>query len=182
MIKASDVGIFTPQQMQEILKFQFENLYKKGWDVIASVGKSPYLHPYKDIDRAQLLAWGLENIQNFKANSITLRLENTDIIALDFDIYDTDLFNKIYKVFEGYFDNLQTCRGKKGCKIFLNCPFKKKLYNTFSIPSTFNDGALNSDNKIHKQNIEIKKGLSTVYGVYPTDSDVYLYAMSALTP
>ena len=175
MIKASDVGIFTPQKMQEILKFQFENLYKKGWDVIASVGKSPYLHPYKDIDRTQLLAWGLENIQNFKANSITLRLENTDIIALDFDIYDTDLFNKIYKVFEGYFDNLQTCRGKKGCKIFLNCPFKKKLYNTFSIPSTFNDGTLNSDNKIHKQNIEIKKGLSTVYGVYPTDSDVYLY-------
>ena len=175
MIKASDVGIFTPQQMQEILKFQFENLYKKGWEVIASVGKSPYLHPYKDIDRAQLLAWGLENIQNYRANSITLRLENTDIIALDFDIYDTDLFNKIYKVFEGYFDNLQTCRGKKGCKIFLNCPFKKKLYNTFSIPSTFNDGALNSDNKIHKQNIEIKKGLSTVYGVYPTDSDVYLY-------
>lgn len=175
MIKASNVGITTPQQMREILKFQFENLYKKGWEVIASVGKSPYLHPYKDIDRAQLLAWGLENIQNFKANSITLRLENTDIIALDFDIYDTDLFNKIYKVFEGYFDNLQTCRGKKGCKIFLNCPFKKKLYNTFSIPSTFNDGALNSDNKIHKQNIEIKKGLSTVYGVYPTDSDVYLY-------
>lgn len=175
MIKASDVGIFTPQKMQEILKFQFENLYKKGWDVIASVGKSPYLHPYKDIDRAQLLAWGLENIQNYKANSITLRLENTDIIALDFDIYDVDLFNKIYKVFEGYFDNLQTCRGKKGCKIFLNCPFKKKLYNTFSIPSTFNDGTLNSDNKIHKQNIEIKKGLSTVYGVYPTDSDVYLY-------
>lgn len=175
MIKAIDVGITTPQQMQEILKFQFENLYKKGWEVIASVGKSPYLHPYKDIDKAQLLAWGLENIQNFKANSITLRLENTDIIALDFDIYDTDLFNKIYKVFEGYFDNLQTCRGKKGCKIFLNCPFKKKLYNTFSIPSTFNDGTLNSDNKIHKQNIEIKKGLSTVYGVYPTDSDVYLY-------
>lgn len=175
MIKAIDVGITTPQQMQEILKFQFENLYKKGWEVIASVGKSPYLHPYKNIDRAQLLAWGLENIQNFKANSITLRLENTDIIALDFDIYDTDLFNKIYKVFEGYFDNLQTCRGKKGCKIFLNCPFKKKLYNTFSIPSTFNDGTLNSDNKIHKQNIEIKKGLSTVYGVYPTDSDVYLY-------
>ena len=175
MIKANNVGITTPQQMQEILKFQFENLYKKGWDVIASVGKSPYLHPYKDIDRAQLLAWGLENIQNYKANSITLRLENTDIIALDFDIYDVDLFNKIYKVFEGYFDNLQTCRGKKGCKIFLNCPFKKKLYNTFSIPSTFNDGTLNSDNKIHKQNIEIKKGLSTVYGVYPTDSDVYLY-------
>lgn len=175
MIKASNVGITTPQQMQEVLKFQFENLYKKGWEVIASVGKSPYLHPYKDIDRSQLLAWGLENIQNFKANSITLRLENTDIIALDFDIYDTDLFNKIYKVFEGYFDNLQTCRGKKGCKIFLNCPFKKKLYNTFSIPSTFNDGTLNSDNKIHKQNIEIKKGLSTVYGVYPTDVDVYLY-------
>lgn len=175
MIKASDVGIFTPQKMQEILKFQFENLYKKGWDVIASIGKIPYLHPYKNIDRSQLLAWGLENIQNFKANSITLRLENTDIIALDFDIYDTDLFNKIYKVFEGYFDNLQTCRGKKGCKIFLNCPFKKKLYNTFSIPSTFNDGTLNSDNKIHKQNIEIKKGLSTVYGVYPTDRDVYLY-------
>ena len=146
MIKASDVGIFTPQKMQEILKFQFENLYKKGWDVIASVGKSPYLHPYKDINRAQLLAWGLENIQNYKANSITLRLENTDIIALDFDIYDVDLFNKIYKVFEGYFDNLQTCRGKKGCKIFLNCPFKKKLYNTFSIPSTFNDGTLNSGN------------------------------------
>ena len=170
MIKASDVGIFTPQKMQEILKFQFENLYKKGWDVIASVGKSPYLHPYKDIDRSQLLAWGLENIQNYRANSITLRLENTDIIALDFDIYDVDLFNKIYKVFEGYFDNLQTCRGKKGCKIFLNCPFKKKLYNTFSIPSTFNDGTL-----IHKQNIEIKKGLSTVYGIYPTDSDVYLY-------
>lgn len=175
MIKAINVGITTPQQMREVLKFQFENLYKKGWEVIASVGKSPYLHPYKDIDRAQLLAWGLENIQNFKANSITLRLENTDIIALDFDIYDTDLFNKIYKVFEGYFDNLQTCRGKKGCKIFLNCPFKKKLYNTFSIPSTFNDGTLNSDNKIHKQNIEIKKGLSTVYGVYPTDSDVYIY-------
>ena len=78
-------------------------------------------------------------------------------------------------MFEGYFDNLQTCRGKKGCKIFLNCPFKKKLYNTFSIPSTFNDGTLNSGNEIHKQNIEIKKGLSTVYGVYPTDSDVYLY-------
>ena len=93
MIKASDVGIFTPQKMQEILKFQFENLYKKGWDAIASVGKSPYLHPYKDIDRSQLLAWGLENIQNFKANSITLRLADTDIIAIDFDIYDTDLFN-----------------------------------------------------------------------------------------
>ena len=175
MLKASDVGITTPQQMREVLKFQFENLYKKGWDVIASVGKSPYLHPYKDIDRAQLLAWGLDNIQNYRANSITLRLENTDIIALDFDIYDVDLFNKIYKVFEGYFDNLQTCRGKKGCKIFLNCPFKKKLYNTFSIPSTFNDGTLNSGNEIHKQNIEIKKGLSTVYGVYPTDKDVYLY-------
>lgn len=166
MIKASDVGIFTPQKMPGILGFQFKNLYKKGWDVIASVGKSPYLHPYKDIDRSQLLSWGLENIQNYKANSITLRLENTDIIALDFDIYDADLFNKIYKVFEGYFDNLQTCRGKKGCKIFFSCSFKKKLFNTFSISSTFNE---------NKQNIEIKKGLSTVYGVYPTDSDVYLY-------
>ena len=166
MIKASDVGIFTPQKMPGILGFQLKNLYKKGWDVIASVGKSPYLHPYKDIDRSQLLSWGLENIQNYKANSITLRLENTNIIAFDFDIYDTDLFNKIYKVFEGYFDTLQTCRGKKGCKIFFNCSFKKKLYNTFSIPSTFNE---------NKQNIEIKKGLSTVYGVYPTDSDVYLY-------
>ena len=173
MIKASDVGIFAPQKMQEILKFQFENLYSKGWEVIASVGKSPYLHPYKDIDRSQLLAWGLENIQNYKANSITLRLENTDIIALDFDIYDANLFNKIYKVFEGYFDNLQTCRGKKGCKIFFNCSFKKKLYNTFSIPSTFTAG--NDTNEIYKQNIEIKKGLSTVYGVYPTDSEVYLY-------
>lgn len=166
MIKASDVGIFTPQKMPGILGFQFKNLYKKGWDVIASVGKSPYLHPYKDIDRSQLLSWGLDNIQNYKANSITLRIENTNIIALDFDIYDTDLFNKIYKVFEGYFDTLQTCRGKKGCKIFFNCSFKKKLYNTFSVPSTFNE---------NKQNIEIKKGLSTVYGVYPTDSDVYLY-------
>jgi hypothetical protein len=47
------------------------------------------------------------------------------------------------------------------------------LYNTFSIPSTFTAG--NDSNKIYKQNIEIKKGLSTVYGVYPTDSDVYLY-------
>lgn len=173
MIKASDVGIFTPQKMPGILGFQFKNLYKKGWDVIASVGKSPYLHPYKDINRSQLLAWGLENIQNYKANSITLRLENTDIIALDFDIYDADLFNKIYKVFEGYFDTLQTCRGKKGCKIFFSCPFKKKLFNTFSISSTFTAG--NDSNKIYKQNIEIKKGLSTVYGVYPTDSDVYLY-------
>ena len=35
MLKASDVGITTPQQMREVLKFQFENLYKKGWNVIA---------------------------------------------------------------------------------------------------------------------------------------------------
>ena len=127
MISMEEAGV-TAASLPLALKNVAQGLYSRGFDVIGSRGKLPNLHKWKGVDRAQLLEWCMLNLDNGKANSLTLRLDNTQLCAFDLDFPSSDFTDDfIWRINRAdLIPQLFTTSGKKGCKIFFRAPFEVK--------------------------------------------------------
>ena len=127
MISMEEAGV-TAASLPLALKNVAQGLYSRGFDVIGSRGKLPNLHKWKGVDREQLLEWCMLNLDNGKANSLTLRLDNTQLCAFDLDFPSSDFTDDfIWRINRAdLIPQLFTTSGKKGCKIFFRAPYEVK--------------------------------------------------------
>ena len=58
------------------------SLYEQGWTVIGSQFKSPKVAQWSTKSREELIQQAYNDFQQGKANSINLRLKDSDVIAL----------------------------------------------------------------------------------------------------
>ena len=150
-------------------------MYEQGWTMIGSCFKLPNLHPWKAPPREQLHKWAQQNLhpryhyQSQQANSLTIRLADTETIALDCDFHSSYLMHAFIEQLHDYLllghDQFYTCSGKKGCKIF----FRYHKESAERLPMRLGVTAYNvgcGDNPDYKQELELKSNLSTVAGLY----------------
>lgn len=151
-------------------------LFEGGWTVIGSRFKTPNLHPWKDVAPEQLLAWAHENFDSGLANSINLRLDGTDVVALDADFPDPKLAAALLTELgiQGITEpgRVYTVQGGKGFKLFLHMTGQKPS----RLPAILGPVGWPRDHvgdKAFKNNVELKTDLSTVYGAYPSEDWLY---------
>ena len=168
MISMEEAGV-TAASLPLALKNVAQGLYSRGFDVIGSRGKLPNLHKWKGVDREQLLEWCMLNLDNGKANSLTLRLDNTQLCAFDLDFPSSDFTDDFIRRINraDLVPQLFTTSGKKGCKIFFRAPFEVKQ----ELPLHLGPSVLCDDGR--KFDLEIKKDLSVVFGAYPEHEKLY---------
>lgn len=160
----------SPAEFHQWLLDTALSMYQKGWTVIGSYCKTPNLHPWKAIDRDQLLQWALEDLHSLRANSLNLRLKDSNVIALDCDFHDPSLMavfvSELSSLLGLHSRNFYTCKGLKGGKIFFRYSkqtLKDKPPRSLG-PVAYSKGFEGSDNA--KQELEIKSDLSTFAGLY----------------
>lgn len=154
-------------------------MYEQGWTMIGSCFKLPNLHPWKAPTREQLHHWAQQNLQphyqsasktrSKQANSLTIRLADTETIALDCDFHSSELMHAFVEQLHDYLllrhDQFYTCSGKKGCKLF----FRYHKESDERLPLKLGVTAYNAGfgyNPDYKQELELKSNLSTVAGLY----------------
>lgn len=148
-----------------------------GWTVIGSYFKKSCLHPWKNPPREQLLAWALEDFASFEANSLNLRLDGTDVIALDADFPDSGLTKRFLQelVLQHLLpeDRIFTVQGGKGCKVFFRTSGSRPRLPHVIGPICYPQGQAGLDSG--KTLLEIKTDLSTVFGAYSCSDFPALY-------
>ena len=160
----------TPKNFHEYLKALENVMFVKGWTVIGSIYKSPKLHPWKDPTRDQLHEWAQHNLSTGAANSLNIRLADTDTIALDCDFHYPYLMQAFVDLLRDYlllrYSQIYTCAGKKGGKIFFRY-YKSSPEERLPVRlgiTAYNVYHGNEDD--YKQELEIKSNVSTVAGLY----------------
>ncbi len=173
---------YSPQVFSEYLRDLENRLYALGWTVIGSVHKLPNLHPWKLPSREQLHIWAQQDLA-YRANSLNLRLADTNTIALDCDFNDGGLMGEFVDRLAHLLDmpksQIFTCTGKKGAKLFFR--FQKGTRNEVLPrklgPTVYTAGCVGM--KDFKQELEIKSDLSTIAGLYgpydPVLGDTLVY-------
>ena len=156
-------------------------LYDRGWTVIGSVFKASKLHPWKQPPRELIHTWAQQNLKTMRANSLNLRLADNNVLALDCDFNDAALMAEFVaracKLLDMPKDHLFTCAGKKGGKLFFRyistTPCDRIPQRLGSVVYTRG----HAGEKDYKQELEIKRDLSTVAGLYgPLGDDMIIYA------
>ena len=144
------------------------SLYEQGWTVIGSQFKSPKVAQWSTKSREELIQQTYNDFQQGKANSINLRLKDSDVIAFDCDFNDPALMRDFIEVLpfvvgiqpNQYF----TCSGGKGGKVFFK--HLKPTYGTRTLPAKLGLTAFNPNDNNSKQELEIKRHVSTVFGMH----------------
>lgn len=144
------------------------SLYEQGWTVIGSQFKSPKVAQWSTKSREELIQQAYNDFQQGKANSINLRLKDSDVIAFDCDFNDPALMSNFIEVLpfvvgiqpNQYF----TCSGGKGGKVFFK--HLKPTYGTRTLPAKLGLTAFNPNDNNSKQELEIKRHVSTVFGMH----------------
>lgn len=147
-----------------------DTMYRRGWTVIGSRFKLPNLHPWKLATRDDLLYFANNDLLTLQANSLTLRLADSRVIALDCDFNDPGLMHKfVDKVLEHLSlkkEDVYTASGKKGGKLFFTY---SPLSNTDKTPRSLGPAVFTAGHageKGFKQELEVKSDLSTFAGLY----------------
>lgn len=169
----------TLSELADDLIYRAKDLYARGWDVIGSYFKRPNLHPWKGISRETLLNLACQNFASQRANSINLRLQGHEVIALDMDFPDEELtfafLTSIATTDLCPWQSFYTVQGGKGCKLFFNMQGIRpaRVPNVIG-PICYPKDHVGDDN--FKTVMELKSDLSTVYGAYPHPTGGALYS------
>lgn len=144
------------------------SLYEQGWTVIGSQFKSPKVAQWSTKSREELIQQAYNDFQQGKANSINLRLKDSDVIAFDCDFNDPALMRDFIEVLPFVVgiqpDQYFTCSGGKGGKVFFK--HLKPTYGTRTLPAKLGLTAFNPNDNNSKQELEIKRHVSTVFGMH----------------
>lgn len=144
------------------------SLYEQGWTVIGSQFKSPKVAQWSTKSREELIQQAYNDFQQGKANSINLRLKDSDVIAFDCDFNDPVLMRDFIEVLPFVVgiqpDQYFTCSGGKGGKVFFK--HLKPTYGTRTLPAKLGLTAFNPNDNNSKQELEIKRHVSTVFGMH----------------
>ena len=144
------------------------SLYEQGWTVIGSQFKSPKVAQWSTKSREELIQQAYNDFQQGKANSINLRLKDSDVIAFDCDFNDPALMRDFIEVLPFVVciqpDQYFTCSGGKGGKVFFK--HLKPTYGTRTLPAKLGLTAFNPQDNNSKQELEIKRHVSTVFGMH----------------
>ena len=144
------------------------SLYEQGWTVIGSQFKSPKVAQWSTKSREALMQQAYNDFQQGKANSINLRLKDSDVIAFDCDFNDPALMRDFIEVLPFVVgiqpDQYFTCSGGKGGKVFFK--HLKPTYGTRTLPAKLGLTAFNPNDNNSKQELEIKRHVSTVFGMH----------------
>ena len=145
-----------------------QSLYEQGWTVIGSQFKSPKVAQWSTKSREELIQQAYNDFQQGKANSINLRLKDSDVIAFDCDFNDPALMRDFIEVLPFVVgiqpDQYFTCSGGKGGKVFFK--HLKPTYGTRTLPAKLGLTAFNPNDNNSKQELEIKRHVSTVFGMH----------------
>ena len=144
------------------------SLYEQGWTVIGSQFKSPKVAQWSTKSREELIQQAYNDFQQGKANSINLRLKDSDVIAFDCDFNDPALMRDFIEVLPFVVgiqpDQYFTCSGGKGGKVFFK--HLKPTYGARTLPAKLGLTAFNPNDNNSKQELEIKRHVSTVFGMH----------------
>ena len=144
------------------------SLYEQGWTVIGSQFKSPKVAQWSSKSREELIQQAYNDFQQGKANSINLRLKDSDVVAFDCDFNDPALMRDFIEVLPFVVgiqpDQYFTCSGGKGGKVFFK--HLKPTYGTRTLPAKLGLTAFNPNDNNSKQELEIKRHVSTVFGMH----------------
>ena len=144
------------------------SLYEQGWTVIGSQFKSPKVAQWSTKSREELMQQAYNDFQQGKANSINLRLKDSNVIAFDCDFNDPALMRDFIEVLPFVVgiqpDQYFTCSGGKGGKVFFK--HLKPTYGTRTLPAKLGLTAFNPQDNNSKQELEIKRHVSTVFGMH----------------
>ena len=144
------------------------SLYEQGWTVIGSQFKSPKVAQWSTKSREELIQQAYNDFQHGKANSINLRLKDSNVIAFDCDFNDPALMRDFIEVLPFVVgiqpDQYFTCSGGKGGKVFFK--HLKPTYGTRTLPAKLGLTAYNPNDNNSKQELEIKRYVSTVFGMH----------------
>ena len=144
------------------------SLYEQGWTVIGSQFKSPKVAQWSTKSREELIQQAYNDFQQGKANSINLRLKDSGVIAFDCDFNDPALMRDFIEVLPFVVgiqpDQYFTCSGGKGGKVFFK--HLKPTYGTRTLPAKLGLTAFNPNDNNSKQELEIKRHVSTVFGMH----------------
>lgn len=160
----------TYQAVNAWLEMQAMTLSAHGWTVIGSEGKTPKLHPWKNSTKSQLLTWAMEDLRSGKANSLNLRLADSNVIALDCDFHDGVLMetfiNGLTRILGLRREHLFTVVGSKGGKVFFRYAPQTESDKAPRRLGAVAYSAGHAGNANAKQELEIKSDLSTVAGIH----------------
>lgn len=164
--------------MNEDLLAAAQKLYNAGWTIIGSQGKSPNLHKWKGVERAEMYQYALANIRMGRANSLTLRLDS-DLAAIDCDFHDEQCTAAFVAFWEMAFGKAVTCVGSKGCKIFCRLHGKEGVGSTVYLMRDMYRPFVDWTNEALKKDasnaVELKQELSTFYGQHSEDVTYGVY-------
>lgn len=160
----------TYQAVNAWLEMQAMTLNSHGWTVIGSEGKTPKLHPWKNSTKSQLLNWAMDDLRSGKANSLNLRLADSNVIALDCDFHDGALMetfiNGLTRILGLRREHLFTVVGSKGGKVFFRYAPQTESDKAPRRLGAVAYSAGNAGNANAKQELEVKSDLSTVAGIH----------------
>ncbi len=144
------------------------SLYEQGWTVIGSQFKSPKVAQWSTKSREELMQQACNDFQQGKANSINLRLKDSNVIAFDCDFNDPALMRDFIEVLPFVVgiqpDQYFTCTGGKGGKVFFK--YVPPLNGSEHLPAKLGLTAFNPQDNNNKQELEIKRHVSTVFGMH----------------
>ncbi len=173
-------GPCTPANFIKLLSQTENAMYARGWTVIGSVYKASRLHPWKLPNRETIHNWAQADLTSMRANSLNLRLSDTNTIALDCDFTQDDLMPRFLELVQQYLglskQDMFMCAGKKGGKLFFRFvpTFAGETPPKSLGPVAFSNGM--TRDALFKQEIEVKSDLSTVAGFYgPIDGRMAIY-------
>lgn len=169
-IKRADGATATPADINRYLLGVASSMYQRGWTIIGSRFKLPNLHPWKAPNRSELFSYAQNNLCSMRANSLNIRLYDTNTIALDCDFNDPRLMSAFVVAVMNYLNlpkqRIFTVSGLKGGKLF----FSYHATNSTDGPPrslgsvVFTQG--HAGQKEYKQELEVKSDLSTIAGLY----------------
>ena len=144
------------------------SLYEQGWTVIGSQFKSPKVAQWSTKSREELIQQAYNDFQQGKANSINLRLKDSNVIAFDCDFNDPALMRDFIEVLPFVVgiqpDQYFTCSGGKGGKVFFK--YAPPLNGSEQLLAKLGLTAFNPQDNNSKQELEIKRHVSTVFGMH----------------
>lgn len=164
-----------------------DKLYSNGWTVIGSICKAPKIIGWNRLSKEELKAkadldfknsyFNFDGVLCHKANSITLRLADNGVIALDCDFHNkllTDSFINTLRRFLLSDKPLYTCAGAKGCKVFF-----KYVGDSDDLPRDLGQQFIDPhapQSENNTQHLEVKSNISAVFGIHSfLTNDVLLY-------
>lgn len=160
----------------------------RGWPVIGSLYKASKLHKWKDVPAAQLHQWAQEDLAQYRANSLNLRLSDHKVIALDCDFNDPELMRAFCDGAESVLslspEQIYTCAGKKGGKLFFRFLGGTGRHKPPRLPALTGYTKGHAGDSAYKQELELKTDLSTVAGFHSVtkSGDVVLYTAYSKYP